>query len=154
PGQDQRFPLYLGGAGGVANAFGANRLAVSGVLGASAGSVRLSNQNLEASDLDGDGIFDWLHQPAPKSYAVYTPKLVNGQWTMVGRAVPTSAQQDPRLDLGSDADETRVLDVNGDGLVDVVRSTGTQMQTFFALGRYPGGDGQFGNAQWTSATSA
>ena len=28
------------------------------------------------------------------------------------------------------------------------------MKTFFSLGRYPGGDGQFGFASWTSATTA
>ena len=32
-------------------------------------------------------------------------------------------------------------DVNFDGLVDVVVSTGTEFQTFYSLGRYAGGDG-------------
>ena len=46
------------------------------------------------------------------------------------------------------------MDVNGDGLVDIVFSSGTELQTFFSLGRYPGGDGQFGQATLTGATTA
>src|SRR5690606_2713824 len=37
---------------------------------------------------------------------------------------------------------------------DVVVSTGTEFQTFLSLGRYPGGDGQFGSATFASATTS
>jgi hypothetical protein len=154
PGQDSKFPLYLNGAGGARDTFGASRLGVRGVLGATPSSLRLSNDNVAVSDLDGDGTIDWLHQPAVRSYAVYTPALLSDGWSMVGRAVPAAANQDPHLDLGEDAPDIEVFDVNGDGLVDVVRATGTTMETFFSLGRYPGGDGNFGSARWTGPTSA
>jgi RHS repeat-associated protein len=154
PGADSKFPLYLAGAGGVANAFGASRLGVLGVLGASSTQINLVNANIAVADIDGDGIVDWLHQPAVKSYAVYTPRLVGADWFMVGRAVPSSAQQDPHLDLGEDTPDIDVFDVNGDGLVDVVRTTGTEIDTFLSLGRFPGGDGNFGSAAWTGPASA
>jgi RHS repeat-associated protein len=154
PDVNSTFPLYFNGAGGLANTFGASHLGVIGVLGANAGGLTLANDNIAAADLDGDGTINWLHQPAVKSYAVYTPRLVGSSWMMVGRAVPVSALQDPHLDLGEDTPDIDVFDANGDGLVDVVRATGTEMQTFFALGRFPGGDGNFGSAQWTGPASA
>ena len=154
PGGDGKFPLYLSGAGGAADTFRPARLGVRGVLGATPSTLRLNNDNLAACDVDGDGTIDWLHQPAVRSYAVYTPQLLADGWNMVGRAVPVSALQDPRLDLGDDTPDIDVFDANGDGLVDVVRATGAEMQTFFSLGRYPGGDGSFGSAKWTGPTTA
>ncbi len=154
PGTDAKFPFYVNGAGGAADTFGLQELAIRGVLGATASTIRLSNDNLASCDLDGDGTIDWLHQPAVKSYAIYSPALLSGGWTMVGRAVPTAGLQDPHLDLGDDTPDVSVVDANGDGLVDVVRTTGAQLETFFALGRYPGGDGNFGSAAWTGPASA
>jgi RHS repeat-associated protein len=154
PGRDAKFPLYLNGAAGVPNAFGASELGVVGVLGATSTQINLVNDNVAVADLDGDGTIDWLHQPAVKSYAVYTPRLLADGWSMVGRAVPQSALQDPHLDLGEDTPDIDVFDANGDGLVDVVRATGTTMQTFFSLGRFPGGDGNFGSATWSGPDSA
>jgi RHS repeat-associated protein len=154
PGTDSQFPLYFNGASGIRGQFGASRLGVLGVLGATSTTINLVNDNVAVSDIDGDGIIDWLHQPAVKQYAVYTPRQVSGTWWMVGREVPASAQQDPHLDLGEDTPDIDVVDANGDGLVDVVRTTGTEMQTFFSLGRFPGGDGNFGSAQWTGAFTA
>ncbi len=130
------------------------RSACLGVLGATATGINLANDNVQPLDIDGDGTIDWLHQPAPKSYAVYTPQLLSDGWSMVGRAVPASALQDPHLDLGEDTPDSDLFDANGDGLVDVVRATGTQLQTFFSLGRFPGGDGNFGSATWTGPSSA
>ncbi len=153
-GKDAKFPLYLDGAGGARDTFGAAELGIRGALGASSTTIRLTNENIAVCDLDGDGTVDWLHQPAVKSYAVYSPALLSDGWSMVGRAIAASAQQDAHLDLGDDTPDINVFDANGDGLVDVVRATGTQMQTFFSLGRYPGGDGNFGSAQWTGPTTA
>ena len=40
------------------------------------------------------------------------------------------------------------------GLVDVVKTGGTSLQVWFALGRYPGRDGLFGSAHWTGPNTA
>jgi RHS repeat-associated protein len=155
PGQDSTFPFFINSSQrGIADSFSTSKLGVVGVLGATSTDINLVNDNVAALDVDGDGTIDWVHQPAPKSYAIYSPQFLGGGWSMVGRVVPTSAFQDPRLDLGEDTPDINVLDANGDGLVDVVRATGTEMQTFFALGRYPNGDGNFGSATWTGARSA
>ena len=153
PGSDQKYPLFLNG-GTAPNGFATSKLCLAGVMGATPTDIRLSNDNVAASDLDGDGIIDWLHQPQVKKFAVYSPRSVAGCWTMVGRAIPTASAQSPQLDLTKDNPEVRVMDVDQDGLVDVVRSTGTQLQTFFSLGRLPGGDGQFGSGKWTGPASA
>ncbi len=66
-----------------------------------------------------------------------------------------AANQSPHLDCKRRHPDINVLDVNGDDLnVDVVQTTNAEMQTFFALGRYPGGDGNFGSATWTDPNSA
>ena len=66
----------------------------------------------------------------------------------IGREVATADNLDARINLAADAEEIRVFDVDGDGLVDVVRTSGTSLQVWFALGRYPKGDGLFGSATW------
>ena len=40
-----------------------------------------------------------------------------------------------KIDFTTDARNTSVMDVNGDGLVDVVFSGATEMQTFYSLGQ-------------------
>ena len=85
---------------------------------------------------------------------MYTPEFRSSEWRWIGREVTTSDNLDARIDFGTDAEEIRVFDVDGDGLVDVVRTTGTTLQVWFALGRYPGGDGRFGSATWTSKSTA
>ena len=130
-------------------------MGVAGVLGANTNVIKLSNNNVRPLDLDSDARIDLLHMPKVKTYAVYAPaQLTNGEWEWQGRTVATADGQNPKIDFTGDALETKVVDVNFDGLVDVVVSTGTEYQTFFSLGRYPGGDGQFGSARWTSATTA
>ena len=52
---------------------------------------------------------------------------------LVGRTIDTADQQDARIDFGNDTLDLKVMDVNADGLVDVVASTGTEFQTFFSL---------------------
>src|SRR5262249_46353115 len=116
--------------------------------------LTLTNQNLAALDIDGDGIINWVHTPSVQRYGIYTPKFFNNQWNWVGRTIAAAGQQDYRVDFGQDAANIHVLDVNGDGLVDLVRSNGTNLMTFFSLGRYPNGDGQWGHAEWTGPTSS
>ncbi|MBM4361286.1 MAG: hypothetical protein FJ104_01305, partial [Deltaproteobacteria bacterium] len=119
-----------------------------------AGVITLGNPNVAPLDLNGDGSVDLLHMPLVKTYSVYAAQERASGWWWVGRDVTTADSLSPRVDLGRDADRTRVVDVDFDGLVDVVRSTGTELQTYFALGRLPGGDGRFGRGRRTGVSSA
>jgi RHS repeat-associated protein len=142
--------VYFNGSGGQAAAFGtASRMAVQPTsIGTNVSGLTFANPNVSIQDLDGDGVADLLHMPRVKQYEVFSPQLLPGQWTWVGRVITTASSQDPKIDFQANHPQTREMDVNGDGLIDVVYSAGTEYQTFFALGRYPGGDGQFGTATW------
>jgi RHS repeat-associated protein len=147
--------VFFNGTSGAVNSVTPGTVPVLGALGATAADITLANPNILAADLDGDGTIDFLHQPAVKTYAVYTPtKQPNGSFALVGRNIPAANLQDPHLDLGSDTPDINVMDVNGDGLVDVVRATGTEIDTFYSLGRYPNGDGNFGSATWSGPYGA
>ena len=146
--------VFFNSVGGVANSFGgAQLMTVDGVLGATANSITFENLNLAPLDLDGDGTLDLLHMPQAKTYSTYSPVFVNGGWVWRGRAISTASAQNPKIDFGRDSQNTRVVDINGDGLVDVLVSTGTEYQSFLALGRLPQGDGQFGYGLWATAKS-
>ena len=146
--------VFFNGGEGQSNTFSASTIGVTGVLGANAGTIVLSNANIAPQDLDGDGVIDLLHMPQVKKYSVYTPVKSASGWNWMGRTITTAAAQSPKIDFVNHDADIKVMDVNGDGLVDVVFSAGTEMQTFFSLGRYPGGDGQFGHANWTGASTA
>lgn len=149
------FGVFFNSQDGAKDTFGSvTQLGVSGVLGANSGSIKLSNANVAPLDFDGDGSVDFLHMPKVKTYAAYRftpPANANAKWRLVGRAIDVANKQSPKVDLGRDAAETRVLDVNFDGMVDLVVSTGTEFQTFLSLGRLPGGDAQFGHGSWKTA---
>ncbi len=145
------FGVFPNSAGGLRDTFGeVQQLPVKGVLGANAGNIKLSNANVMPLDLDADGTADLVHMPKVKTYAVY--RFEDGK--LVGHSIDAANQQSPKIDLGKDAFETKVADVNFDGLVDLVVSTGTEFQTFLSLGRFPNGYGQFGNASWSAKDSA
>ncbi|MBI5535278.1 MAG: VCBS repeat-containing protein [Deltaproteobacteria bacterium] len=147
--------LWLNSDGGNADKFGAQKtIGVKGVLNANESVITKYNANVVALDLDADATINLLHMPKVKTYGIYTPELQGSQWWWVGRAVTTADQLDARIDFGADAAELRVFDVNADGLVDVVKSGGTSWEVWFALGRYPGGDGLFGSATWTGPSTA
>ena len=147
--------LYLNSSEtGEPNSFSATTMGVQGVLGENTTTIQLDNPNLSTGDIDGDGKIDLIHMPQVKSYSVYTPEQQGAGWVWQGRAVTTAAAQSPKINLGNDGLDIQRMDVNGDGLVDVVLSTGTEMETFYSLDRFPGGDGQFGHASWTGAASA
>jgi RHS repeat-associated protein len=147
--------VFFNSTGGQADRFGsAEPMSIRGVLGAGPGTIKLSNLNVVPLDLDGDARIDLLHMPALREYAMYTPELRSGAWGWTGRAVETASGQNAKIDFGRDTLETKVVDVNFDGLVDVVVSTGLEFQTFFSLGRLPDGDGQFGDAKLTGPSSA
>ncbi|HEX2678643.1 MAG TPA: SpvB/TcaC N-terminal domain-containing protein, partial [Polyangiales bacterium] len=152
--------LYLGGLSpsGAVGFGNAHRMSVQPAGDVTdAGVLTLSSPNVTALDLDADGIINLVHMPAAKRYGVFSPQETapgSGRFQWVGNDVVTASQQDVKIDLTRDARNVRVMDVDGDGLVDIVYSTATELQTFFSLGRYPGGDGQFGTATRTSATTA
>lgn len=145
------FGQFFNAPGGVADSFSVPEdLPVFGIDGSTAGNLRLSNPNIAVLDVDGDGQVDLLHAPAAKTYAVYS--LSAGG--LIGRSVATASQQDLKIDFGRDALTTKVLDVNSDGLVDVVVTTGTEIQTFLSLAREHGGKDQFGFARRTGPHTA
>ncbi len=147
--------LWLNSQGGKADSFAVQpSMCVNGTAGGDASVITKHNPNVAALDLNADATIDLVHMPKVKKYGVYTPKWMGQRWCWFGRPVSTADQLDARVDLGTDAAELRVFDVNGDGLVDVVKSGGTSWQVYFALGRYPGGDGLFGSAQWTGPETA
>jgi RHS repeat-associated protein len=152
------YGVFFNSAGGVRDTFGAvSQLGVTGVLGANSGTIKLSNNNVMALDLDSDGIVDLLHMPKVKTYAAYRftpPGPGSSKWMLVGSAIDVANKQSPKIDLGRDAAETRVVDVNFDGMVDLVVSTGTEFQTFLGLGRLPKGDAQFGHGNWKTADTS
>jgi RHS repeat-associated protein len=127
--------------------------------GIDASVLMLNNTTVTALDLDGDGVANLIHMPFGKNYSVFRPDRVGTkawpgdvQWT--GRAVATASQQNVKIDFTQRSADTQVLDVNGDGLVDIVHTGPTRVETFFALGRLPGGDDQFGRGALTAFNSA
>ncbi|UJR84267.1 SpvB/TcaC N-terminal domain-containing protein [Sandaracinus amylolyticus] len=135
--------------------------AVAMPMDASMSSVlSLSNPNIVPMDIDGDGRSDMLHMPRFRTYGWFTPtRDADGatptvaagaqgwRWTYAQIQLPTR-DTDPRIDLGRDAEHLEIVDVNNDHLIDVVRTTGTVMQTWVNLGWLPGGDGRFGSYRY------
>jgi RHS repeat-associated protein len=147
--------VYFNSAAGQPNAFGdAATMPVVGVANEDATTITFQNVNVSAADIDGDGIVDLIHMPQVRDYSVYSPQGTGTAYSWVGRSIVTASQQRPKIDFGNDAQNIHVVDVNGDGLVDLVHTGGTAIETFFSLGRFPNGDGQFGHARWTGPTSA
>lgn len=137
------YGVFFNSKNGVRNSFGAvDTMGVAGVLGANSGSIKLSNANVAPLDADGDGIVDFVHMPKVKTYSVYRPRFTSNKWMLEGKGIDVANKLSPKVDLGKDSAETHVLDVNFDGLVDVVVTKGTEVQTYLSLGRLPGGDMQ------------
>jgi RHS repeat-associated protein len=123
------------------------------------GTLNLGNLNVVPMDMDGDGRGDLLHMPRLSTYGWFTPTRAADPDDAAARISPASqgwrwsyaevdlpsGDLDPRIDLGRDGARIQTLDVNGDHLVDVLRTTGTVMQTWLNLGWLPGGDGRFGS---------
>ena len=142
-----RHAVFFNGVGGAEDSFGEKTLiAVTGISGASANSVKLDNPNVTPLDLDGDGLSNLLHLTGSDSYAIYSPSKNNGSWVWRGREVESEID----VDFGSSARATRVVDINFDGLVDILVSTGNELQSYLSLGRYPDGHGRFGHASYAS----
>ena len=121
----------------------------------------LSNSNVVPMDIDGDGRSDLLHMPRRANYGYFIATR-NDNANAVRPAsqgwefshVPVALERgvtDPRLDLSRDGAHMRAIDVNNDHLIDIVRTTGTVMQTWLNLGWLPGGNGRFGSYTYDEA---
>ena len=147
--------LYLNGAQGALGFTSNLGMQVLGDATVDAGVLTLSNPNVSAADLDADGRVNLVYMPGTSNYTVFAPAYSSGNgWAWQATGVTAASGQSVKINWTKNAKRTQVMDVNGDGLVNVVYSSATEMQTFFSLGRFPGGQGQFGHAQWTSATQA
>jgi RHS repeat-associated protein len=127
---------------------------------AGAGGLYLYNTNVHLVDLDGDGFVELVHMPHLGSYSVYrlqcdaVPTGGSGasrtcRWVASDAVMPAN----PDIDFTTDAAEIRLLDVNGDHLIDVVRTTGTRMEHWLNLSRHAGGEGKFGHVTASGALS-
>jgi len=146
--------VFFQGAQGKNGFGGPVNLGVQGVLGANPNTITFKNPNIAPLDFDGDGRVNLLHMPHVATYSAYDVRRVGGTWKWVGREITTAGGQNSKIDFGQDTVDTQIVDVDFDGLVDVLVGTGTEYQTFFALGRHPDGDGQFGHATRVSATAS
>ena len=109
--------------------------------------MTLSNLNIVPMDIDGDGRSDLLHMPRLRTYGWFTPTRgpddgsaspADQGWRFSYAEVQLPASDtDPRIDLGHDSTHLQTLDVNNDHLIDVVRTSGTVMQTWLNLGWLP-----------------
>ena len=125
--------------------------------------MNLSNANVVPMDIDGDGRGDLLHMPRIRTYGWWaatrrgndelSPADQGWEWTYAHVDLPLE-DTDPRIDLGRDGRHFRMLDVNNDHLIDVVRTTGTVMQTWLNLGWLPEGDGRFGSYHYATDGTA
>jgi RHS repeat-associated protein len=135
--------------------------------------LQLSNLNIVPMDIDGDGRSDLLHMPRLRTYGWFaatrqadvdampahvSPAQQGWRWTYATLDLPAD-DLDPRIDFGRDSSHFEILDVNQDRLIDVVRTTGTSIQTWLNLGWIPEhdasgrgvGDGRFGTATYDGA---
>jgi RHS repeat-associated protein len=132
-----------------------------GMRGSLSGVLNLGNANVVPMDVDGDGRSDLLHMPRLDRYGFFTPTRASDVavsdavsparqgWRFTYAEVALERGSDPRIDFVRDGSRYKVWDVNGDHLIDVVRTTGTTMQTWLNLGWLEGGEGRFGQARWS-----
>ncbi|MDJ0765367.1 MAG: toxin TcdB middle/N-terminal domain-containing protein [Myxococcota bacterium] len=105
-------------------------------------SMNLKNMNISLLDMDGAGNADLLHMPYGQAYHFYRLKKSSEgafEWEATDD-IPVNQH----IDFTSDAMDIRLVDINNDHLIDVVRSTGNRMQHFLNLSAFPDHEGQFG----------
>ncbi|MBU1534961.1 VCBS repeat-containing protein, partial [Myxococcota bacterium] len=93
----------------------------------------LYNTNVRMMDIDGDGVTDLIHMPSVGEFKVYKTNCDSGTCVWEHYLTRTT---NPHIDLTNDAENIKLVDINGDHLIDVVKTTGTQMQHWLNLGRY------------------
>jgi RHS repeat-associated protein len=152
--------VYFNGAGGRAGAFSAGvdapiAAAATGGAGRIDGyDLTLKGGNVVPLDYDADGRLDLVFLQRFRAPVVFSATMQGATPTWSPGASAAASVGGPDLEITRDRSSARVVDVNGDGLVDIVVSTGTEMLTYLSLARYPGGDAAFGSAARASATQA
>jgi len=107
-------------------------------------SLNLQNMNVQVLDMDGTGNADLLHMPYAMQYHYYrlTDQCSGGGGADWCWDKTQSIPANPAIDFTSDALDIRLVDINNDHLIDIVRTTGTQME--HNLSADPDYLGQFG----------
>ncbi len=145
--------LFLNAAAGKAESFGGvKRMTVqsplvNGAPIASAYSLKLADGKVSPMDLDGDGTVDLVYMPRLRVPTIFTPVITDQSSLWNGRVPVFPSNMVPLLDMDGAGQRARVMDANGDGLVDVVVTGSTEIRTYLSLAGYPGGDGKFGHAR-------
>jgi RHS repeat-associated protein len=130
------------------------RMAVEPIGNIDSGVLRFGNSRVAPLDLDGDGFINLVHMAFDRRYHTFAPVFEDGKWRWRGHEIRTASGTNVKIDFTRNGRNIQVMDVNGDGLVDFVYSSPTEIQTFLALGRYPGGGDQFGQGEFTTASTA
>ncbi|MCU0692414.1 MAG: FG-GAP-like repeat-containing protein, partial [Polyangiaceae bacterium] len=112
--------------------------------------------NVVAMDFDSSSSVDLVYLPRLRQPAVFSPVLTASGWQWSGRLPKTSPQTLPLMELANPTWQGRArrLDANGDGLIDIVVTSATSLDTYFSLSGLPGGDGKFGHGVRTGPNSA
>ena len=107
--------------------------------------LSLKSSSVVPLDFDADGTLDLVLLQRFRVPAVFSPKTESGalHWQVPPASVAENHPA-PELQLTRDRTNTRVADANGDGLVDILVTTGTELHTYLSLARSPGGEGAFG----------
>ncbi|MCU0690394.1 MAG: FG-GAP-like repeat-containing protein, partial [Polyangiaceae bacterium] len=154
--------VFLNGAQQRTASFGAaSRVAVSKLVGPGVPTIDAftltpRDPNVLSMDFDGSGTVELVHMPRLRPPVVFGLEPAGQGFTWKGRVTKVPKSLLPALDLANPAyqGKARMLDANGDGLIDLVVTAGTQLETYFNLAGLPGGDGQFGQGFVTGATTA
>jgi RHS repeat-associated protein len=112
--------------------------------------LTLSNPDIRPLDIDGDGRVELLRAPFLNEYKYYRLMDDDGDWQSGAywEEHGPFGPLDEDIDFSREPGEIRLADVNNDRLIDVIRTSGTRIETFVNLGRCPGGDGLFGQPQY------
>jgi RHS repeat-associated protein len=115
----------------------------------------LANVNIRPMDVDGDGQIDLMHLPSNTDYAYYTllpdgKGVDRGYRWQLQQEVPAN-QVDWRLDFSTKNKKTRLMDVNGDGRIDILKDEGTRISTWLNLTGLENGIGRFGSVSYRSS---
>ncbi|MAQ18085.1 MAG: hypothetical protein CMN30_25215 [Sandaracinus sp.] len=136
------------------------------------GVLNMSSATIMPMDVEGDGRSDFLHLPRRDRYGFFAATRMSD--ATAGNSVRPSEQGwrftyadvdlpgpegDPRIDLVRDGSRYRTMDVNGDHLIDILKTTGRSMQTWLNLGYVEladgsSGEGMFGQAVWNASTES
>ncbi|MBN2344085.1 MAG: VCBS repeat-containing protein, partial [Deltaproteobacteria bacterium] len=95
-------------------------------------SLRLSNLNVQVMDVDGTGNADLLHMPYASEYHYYRLTDQCGSSEFCWDETP-EIPLNPDIDFTNDSTNIQTADLNSDGLIDIIRTTGTRMEHYMNL---------------------